>query len=389
MMRVLYTKCAERKKANSIITQIVEDNGNKYVIKKPMFSEGKKHIQNFLKNRDKLISLYDGRYEVNQIIHINEDSYEIAFEYVEGMPLSFKYIKGIEDGNEEKLKDIIEEHKKLIIGNPKNICSFHETDESKRVFGDLSMYEGKTALKITNFEATAKNIIETSCGYTFFDYEWVFDFCIPVDLVYYQIFINAGYTTFSGLSELFPKEKMISYLGIDPDIESSWKHFLNDFYSQSGEYPTYTNYHKKKYDYCNLRQKQNEFESQEQYIENLKREWGQKNLETETLKLEKNDLISRLNEREGVISEQLHYIDNLKKEWCEKNSDLEVEKNNVLRLEEIIANKSEEIADLSSKNLELEEIRNRLEVDNCDLDKTIQEYKKYIDILEKKIRYLE
>lgn len=334
MMKVLYVKCSERKKEDSIVTKIVENDGHKFVIKKAAFEEGKKHINKLVNNRNLLVNLYDSNIRTSRIIDYKDGDGQAVFEYVEGIPLSFKYIEAIKGHSKENLKCVIDEHKKLIIGNDDNICEFYETDGSRRFFGDLSRYEGKLGLSITNFEATAKNILKTGIAeYAFIDYEWVFDFQLPIDISFYQVFINAGVNMFNGFDEIVTRDELIDYLGVDGSVKENWEHFINNHYSQSGEYIAYSNYHKKVYDYRNLRQKQYEYEA------------------------------------------QMQYIDNLKKEWCEKNADFESEKNNVLRLEKIIANN--------------EEIRQRLEADNRELNQTNQEYKKYIDILEKKIRYLE
>lgn len=347
MMRVLYVKCSERKKEDSIVTKIVENDGHKTVIKRAIFEEGKKHISKLVNNRNILVKLYGGNDRTNRIIDYHYGDKQAVFEFMEGTPLSYWYIDAIKKHDKKRIMSVIDEHQKLIIGNDGNKCVFHESDESRKYFGDLSRFEGKMGLCITNFEATAKNIFITGEEYTFIDYEWVFDFPLPLDIVLYQVFISAGFNTFNGLEEMISKKKLLEYLGVDESIKDNWEHFINNHYSQSGEYIAYSNYLKKIFDYRNLQQKQTEYEAQAKYIEDLKLE------------------------------------------WCQKNADVEIEKNNALRLEKIIANKSEEIADLSSKNLELEEIRNMLEVDNSDLNKTLQEYKKYIDILEKKIRYLE
>lgn len=345
-MRVLYVKSSERKNSNSVITKIIEENGTKRVVKRAIYDEGKNHIRQLLSNREKLVALYEDRYIVNKILDYKEDFSEITFEYIDGELLSCKYIRCIEKNDVEGLKKVIKEHMDLIIGNPNNICSFNESDDSKKRFGDLSKYEGSAALKVTNFEATPKNIIDTDDGYVVFDYEWVFDFCIPLKIILYQIFINAAYSTFDGLSEMISKRDMMSYLELNNAEQDAWNYFYLNNVMQSGEYILYENYEKKTYNFKDLRKKENEYIGQLQYIENLKQEWCQKNAE--------------------------------KEELFKKNEALQSElKNMQLKLDE----KDGELQELG---LEITKLTER----NEELLKGNIEYKKYIEILEKKIRYL-
>jgi hypothetical protein len=331
-MKVLYVKVSERKKANSIITKIIEENGKRYVIKSAMYEEGARHIENIVDNADTLRYLYSRQYSLSKIIDYDRKRKEVKLEYLDAEPLSYQYRDCIKRQNVATLIELIDEHKQLLRVSEDNICLFHETDLSRKVFGDMSFFEGAPALKITNWEATPKNIYKISNTYVFTDYEWVFDFPIPIDVVYYHIFINACYTTFLGMNDFFPKEKMMGHLRICEESENAWNNFYINYYSTFGEWVDYSRYKKNSITLEALLHLPEENRAQNKYIENLKQGW-----ETDNKKL--NEEITKGQE----LSLQ---VDSLQKECTE------------------------------------------MKIINENLFKTNSEYKNYIDILEKRLRYL-
>lgn len=179
-----------------ISTRIYKDeNGRKLVEKKALRKEAVAHIESLSTNREKLLKA--GETRVLDILS-NKDGVAV-FPFVEGTSLESKVNAAL--GNKEKLLKVLHEAVEQIYSfEQKRICSFEQTDEYKRVFGEAGkVFIGKDALKTANVDSTFSNFMETSDGsIVSLDYEWVFDFAIPVDYlkyrtVYYYFSANRAY----------------------------------------------------------------------------------------------------------------------------------------------------------------------------------------------------
>lgn len=183
-MRVLYCKSTEKRKPEfQIYTYIVEDNGSKYAVKESVYDCGKKHIEQIAANYETLRQVY-GECVVDN--HMKED--RIYFPYVEGRTFG-DYLRNLitTHESEEKIRLALQEWRTFLQGNESNIVVFEESEKSKEIFGAAESLIGDKALRITNFDCIADNIILSENGRNVIDYEWVYDFPIPEELTYYRV----------------------------------------------------------------------------------------------------------------------------------------------------------------------------------------------------------
>jgi hypothetical protein len=97
-------------------------------------------------------------------------------------------------------------HYHLVAGKD-NMCEFNPSEEFMSFFGPDGGFAGKAAVRRVNFDAVAGNVILVDGDFTkpcFIDYEWVFDFMIPVALLKFHL-ISRIYLYISGLNELIPE----------------------------------------------------------------------------------------------------------------------------------------------------------------------------------------
>lgn len=90
---------------------------------------------------------------------------------------------------------------------------FAATPEFEAWFGSGAPYEGQPGFKVSNFDGTAGNIIFEGNEVFFIDYEWVFDFPMPEELVLYHCVRDAWYHV-EGLEDLLPLTEAVKLLGI-------------------------------------------------------------------------------------------------------------------------------------------------------------------------------
>lgn len=181
-MSVIYCKSStNRRKEFQIRTVIIEKDKQKYVIKKPIFDVGIKHIQNICYNGELLKKVNNNL--ILPSIYKNEMT---ITPYIEGVSLGERLIKHI--GREEDIRYLLAKWKSLIEGNETNICEFSITQGFRAIFEDEQGLLGDRATGISNFDCSSDNVIFLNKqDMKVIDYEWVFDFPIPVDLMFYRV----------------------------------------------------------------------------------------------------------------------------------------------------------------------------------------------------------
>ncbi len=171
MERLLYEKLSnERNPKYNIITDIVERDGKRVVIKRPYSEEAKPHI-------NRVYDCYRGLQEVLQgsAFCVNESKFvedSIESEFLEGSHItaadSQEYIEAVKNAY------------------MKNAKEFESSPEFEKVFGQVDLPRGILASKYLDVDLIFDNIIKTDKGWQIIDYEWTFDFLVPINYVFYR-----------------------------------------------------------------------------------------------------------------------------------------------------------------------------------------------------------
>lgn len=185
-MKVLYCKISDsRNKEYQIATRICREGPRLWVEKENLSPEGAAHICGFSKRKEILERLYQGQHAVAPC----EIKGSVArFPYIEGQTLENKMLLQIAaDRSPAAVARVFGEWLDVIPGREDNRCSFAKTQEFVRWFGDVSGLEGAPSLKACNFDCSSDNLILCGDVLTIIDYEWVFAFPIPTDLIFYRL----------------------------------------------------------------------------------------------------------------------------------------------------------------------------------------------------------
>lgn len=181
---ILYTKYSnERNPQFSISTSIVRDeDGNLSVYKKPMSEQAVIHLKKMVKWKDKLNSIYlESELSPNMCTEITEG---LEFEYLNGITLENKLDSLLEQNALDELFDIME-HYFEEIKKGKGQQRFIITDEFAEVFGNADLPDGLMSLPVTDIDMLFGNIMLND-KMNILDYEWTFDFPIPVNYVIFR-----------------------------------------------------------------------------------------------------------------------------------------------------------------------------------------------------------
>lgn len=313
-------------------------------MKQPVFEEGGAHIKDMCEKASLLKNAFPDIKLNNAVI----DGDKLYCDYVVGESLTELYMNGIFDKNKENLLHLIEKHIDLVKGDEENQCVFYESDDSKRLFGDLSRFNGKKALRITNFEATANNIYISEQDIYFIDYEWIFDFPVPVDLAVYHCIVWTGYANIPQLEDVISKEELMRYLQLDNDLcknHINYTNYINYINENNAYYLAKLGYAKGRYSIYDVDQIwMAKMAQQQKYIDNL--ESGIRSQQEYIAGLEeaKGNQQDYIKELEEDKEKQQEYIDKLEKEMIDLEEDMEKEKEYIRNMNQISNNQQEQIS---------------------------------------------
>lgn len=182
-MEVIYTKFSnDREEGYRIRTDIVLDGDKKRVFKRPTDAMSIKHINHTFEMYDKLTKCFANTcFEINKT---KKDGNSIELEYLEGMTLDEYLGELLQNGNKD---EFITTYKKYL-DNVLSVANvpFEETKEYNDVFGEFTLQGDYKSISITDVDLIFSNVVVSDDKWTLIDYEWTYDFLIPVKFVLFR-----------------------------------------------------------------------------------------------------------------------------------------------------------------------------------------------------------
>ena len=237
-MKTIYSKIAENRKDEFYIkTSIIIDGDKKYVKKE---SQNNNHLKNILNNEKILTEIYgdiieQGSIENNYIIHpfYNYSSLEEL----------------INKNNYEYYLDLLYK----LISKEENITDFKKNTEFNKIFGNLDFVD-KKSLIYSNYDFTFGNIlIDKDKIFKIIDCEWVFNFTIPVNMVFYKAILdfNAKHPNIIDMKKTIEKYHIIDIDKYEIAENNFQKYVLKD-YNFRQEYNRFENHFDSNINYQNM-----------------------------------------------------------------------------------------------------------------------------------------
>lgn len=186
----LYSKHSNERSLDFCIrTDLEEDgNGRKVIVKYPLSDGAVEHLERMARSYEKQCMLFEGtKIKPNACKRINDGEgrlKRLEFEYLTGPTLDDELATCV---SEKRTDDGI-----LVI---RSFCDtlralasdhdFEMTDGFSGIFGNVMLPQGMKTMLITNLDLIFTNFIMNG-GWNVIDYEWTFDFPVPVDFVIYR-----------------------------------------------------------------------------------------------------------------------------------------------------------------------------------------------------------
>lgn len=216
-----------RKNIYQIKTIIFEKNSTKYVSKEPYSNCSMEHIKNIYLNYELLKTTSSLQLVPPNLLHN-----KIIFPFVEGENFAALLVKLALEKDINNFKQKILWYKSLLENEVR--IEFYETDGFNEIFGDGSFLKDMPSLKISNIDLNFENLIMGNDGkVTVIDYEWVFEFPIPLEYILYRVINLFAERYPSYLSNFILTQEIYELLGLDmtklemyAQMEESFKKFV-------------------------------------------------------------------------------------------------------------------------------------------------------------------
>ncbi len=336
MDRVTYVKYNSlRSPEYRITTEIHENEQGKWVIKRPGCSAAKPHLDRIAANRQ---LLGDGYYEHISILDAVAEDERLRFPFAAGETLAERitFVKENREAFEETVNQMLD---RILAVQEKYRCVFTPTDAFVSWFGNRYPEEGVPAVCPANLDSVLSNFIETETGLICLDYEWVFDFPIPVEYIRYRCIRYFYNEKMNSLFDGIPRDTVMGWFGFDPEkLDMYWSMescFQQQIYGKDWKY-LYPDRCKKAE--ITLRALEEEHEEQMRIIQ-----WNESHIK---------GLKDETEEQKRIIQWNESRIQDLEKENAEQKRIIAWNEENIRNLGEQIRERDDTIRDLNWKNNE-------------------------------------
>lgn len=186
MSDVIFAKISnDRAEEFSICTDMVkQEDGQIKVRKYGASSKADEHINNIIKWSELLKEQYSGSELDVCASRKNGNTAESLF--CEGKTLEEIVDLYIHEKEYEKAEHLIKKYLD-IIRDRNSSKEFTITDEFKKVFGEVKFNSPMKTADVNDIDMVLNNVIVTEDGWKLIDYEWTFDFPIPVEFILYRV----------------------------------------------------------------------------------------------------------------------------------------------------------------------------------------------------------
>ena len=240
MSKTIYSKYAnERASQFSLRTDIVrEDSGELVVRKTPLSQEALAHVKNIYTVGKALNKQYaNSRLQFNNCQMIDE---RVILEFIDDITLENVADKllcaGKLDEVEALLLQVIGELNKVEANE-----NFHKTAEFIAVFGDIDLSMDLPCAMVSDIDMIMSNIMQGE-QWTVIDYEWSFDFPIPLQFIAYRLLHY--YLCTNPARSVLHERNLMAKVGISADDEVKYqqmeRHFQDVYVLQEQDQKHYT-----------------------------------------------------------------------------------------------------------------------------------------------------
>lgn len=212
-MKVLYSKYTDyRSKEFQIYTKIIEDSGMRFVTKEAVYPQGVSHVKRIA---DMYRKLQEAEKSPLFYCPARLEGDVVYFDFIEGNTLKSRILAAVQADDKEQVKSYIQYYCNLLCPASMEMDDFKMTDDFVEWFGTIDGLGNEKAKLVTNLDCNVGNIICRDNKEFVIDYEWVFEFPIPVGFLK---FVNLSWLYYFDVPEIrnvLPETEMYALAGLD------------------------------------------------------------------------------------------------------------------------------------------------------------------------------
>ncbi len=215
MADIIYAKYNKlRQKAFRICTVVCEENGERFVEKRPLCPEAEEHVNRMAEVGDRFKEMYP---KIDFVPAYKTET-GVRFDYVSGQTVDSLLTQKVKTA--EELHKAFEELFKWLLPTIDKRKPFELTPEFKKVFGPGSLMGGSAAFG-ANVDCNLDNFVVENGRIVCLDYEWVFECDIPIDFLMYRV-IHYYYGAHPETSRIMKEDHLLREIGIPREIRSRY-----------------------------------------------------------------------------------------------------------------------------------------------------------------------
>ena len=200
-----YNKLRERK--FRVRTDICEENGLRRVEKYALCPEALPHVEGMA---DRLVTLRSV-YPRLKFVDAEKIDGGVRFVYLHGESADRQIAKAAKD-KASLINGFEVAFERILPGADHRSC-FEETAAFDAVFGNGAGLVGRQAVTTANIDCILENIVVDGDDWICLDYEWVFDFAVPVDFMRYRV-VHYFYKEYPETEKILSEEALLNEFGI-------------------------------------------------------------------------------------------------------------------------------------------------------------------------------
>lgn len=227
-MDLIYVKYSNnRKREFQLKTALYKDNDFIRVEKRSIYKEGKKHILNIEKNYYKMICQYKN-FIINKCLVEDEI---INSEYEDGNNFNKLLLNKLNSNDIQGFTSDLMWFKSLIMDfSEENLIDFYYTPEFIEIFGVYGQaFQKFKSLKISNVDFNFSNILINEERVKLIDYEWVFEFPIPIDFIIYRAITNFYFENYNMIKNKVKLKSIVDLMDIGVFVEKYSEDMVSKF----------------------------------------------------------------------------------------------------------------------------------------------------------------
>ncbi len=211
-MEKVYAKFTkERSKAFRIETAIYQDqDGNREVVKTPLSPDSAAHVAKMYEN---------SRYfaETGLLLPCTMRGESVVFPFVTGKSFYQLLLEAVSSHNKASFFQVLEDYKGLLQRLYPERKPFEKTEEYERVFGPSDAVQGMESVCKLNIDMTFDNLMLQNDAVQILDYEWIFDFPVPVKYAVYRAVYALCVKTGAQLTGFVEEEELYQFMDLSKE----------------------------------------------------------------------------------------------------------------------------------------------------------------------------